>query len=186
MKKADPYKRYLAGIICENQYLSEAMVEDESLKRLVLEYTALTEELERMKAELKDKEARSKELAGEIAPVIEALDETEQRTLQVDQIVVSIKQAGYTRQSYSYQKAYEDLLTRVDYELRAISERVKEATKTTTTVATTLKVQKLEHGFFSAMARIWGVVTDFIGLSNHKIDRALADFRSSMQGLNDV
>ena len=180
MKRADAYGMYLAGLINENAYLAEAMVGDEGLQGLIREYKGLVEELQGLKARLEEMEARKKELAAEIAPVLEAIDETEERTLQVDDIVVSIDRTGSTQSRYKYEQVCSGLLKEVNDEVKEIILRLKEAAKYSVTVATTLKVQTVEHGILSTLARIWGQVVDFIGLSNHKIDRAIQRFRSEV------
>lgn len=184
LNRADAYQMYLAGLINEAAYLAEALVEDRDLEELVREYHRLTEELSAMKEELKEKEARSKELVGQIAPVLEAMEETEERILEVDDIVVSIKKMGHAYQRPHYEKIYAELLSKVDDSLRTIMEELKRTLYTQVNVSTTLNVQRAESGMLSRfggmLAGAWRRLLAFIGIENEKIGRAIREFKAGV------
>jgi seryl-tRNA synthetase len=182
--RADAYQMYLAGLINENAYLNEMLVEDKDLEALVREYSKLTEELAAVKKELQEKEARSKELSAQIAPVLEAMKDTEERTLQVDDIVVSIKKMGTSYQRPHYEKIYSELLTKVDDELRGIMEELKKTLYTQVNVSTSLGVQRAESDMLSRAGAMisgaWRRLLSLIGIANHRIDRAISEFKLGM------
>ena len=184
MKKDDPYQMYLAGLINENAYLGEMRVTDEGLSRLIVDYSRLSDEIDRIKMELKEKEAKFKELEGQIRPVLEALDETEEKTLQVDDIIVTVKRKGYERTSVGYKELYEYLLERVNGSMRRIVEEARDANTKTVSVPSAIGVQKFEHGMLSSMGNmiygVWRRLLSLIGIENEKIDMAISDFKAGM------
>jgi len=184
MNKAEAYQMYLAGLINENAYLAEVLVEDRDLGELVREYQRLTDEMAVIKKELQEKEARAKELSSQIAPVLEAIEDTEERVLEVDDIVVSIKKMGTSYERPHYEKIYTELLSQVDDSLRSIMEGLKKTLYTRVNVSTTLNVQKAESAFSGVggmLAGVWNRLLALVGIENFKIDRAIHAFREKMQ-----
>lgn len=175
---------YLAGMINEATYLSEMRVTDEGLSRLIVEYSDLSDEIDRIKMELKEKEAKFKELENQIRPVLEALDETKEKTLQVDDIIVTFKRKGYSRPSVGYKELYEYLLTRVNGAMRKIVEEAKATNTKQAWVPSAIGVQRLEHSMLSRfggmLAGAWRRLLAFIGIENEKIGRAIREFKAGV------
>jgi hypothetical protein len=184
MKKADPYQMYLAGLVNESAYLGEMRVTDEGLSRLIVEYSDLSDDIDRIKMELKEREAKFKEIEVQIRPVLEALEETKEKTLQVDDIIVTFKRKGYDRASIGYKELYEYLLERVNGAMRRIVEEAKAANTKTVSVPSSIGVQRLEHGILSAAGNmiygVWRRLLALIGIENDKIDRAIQEFRAEV------
>jgi len=184
LNRADAYQMYLAGLINENAYLNEMLVEDKGLEGMVREYSKLTEEMSVIKKELQEKEARSKELSAQIAPILEAMEDTEERVLQVDDILVFIKKMGTSYERPHYEKIYSELLTRVNPELKGIMEELKKTLYTQVNVSTSLGVQRAESGMLSRAGAMisgaWRRLLSLIGIANHRIDKAINEFRLEM------
>jgi chromosome segregation ATPase len=125
--------------------ITEAKVEDPVLAAQIKEYAEISDSLDRAKAELKKIESKYKELEGVIRPILEELQETQDKALEVEDILVTIKRRGYDRTSYAYKEALEWVRDRINPAMRKIVDDSLEATKKPSYIASQIGVQKLKE-----------------------------------------
>lgn len=137
--------------------INEAKVTDPYLAQKIMEFADLSNQLDRLKGELKAKDIRYKEIESELLPILEELERTGDRTLEVYDIIITIKKIGTYRTDYKYKEAFEWLLERVNQAMKDIVLAAKEETKTITRIASSLGVQKKkldEDDSYSNLERI--------------------------------
>lgn len=128
-----------------NLFMNEVNVTDKKTAQLVDEFGVLSDEIDRLQAELKSKNARYSELESNLRVILEELKETKEKSIQTKKYLITIKRAGYEKQNYKYKEAFELAMTKVNSAIKAILETVKEETKTTSTVASSVGVQKINE-----------------------------------------
>ena len=130
--------------------LTEVRVEDPKLEEQIREFAKLSDQIDKLQVELKDYQSKYKDLEEIIRPMLEQLNETDQKGLEIDGILVTIKRKGYDRESYAYKEAYEWLVERVNPAMKALAEQALDATKKIARIASSIGVQKLEENSITA------------------------------------
>jgi predicted nuclease with TOPRIM domain len=77
--------------------IQEVKVEDPELTAQIKEFAELSDEIDRVSARLKMIEKKYKGLEEVIRPVLDELDETKDKALEVENILVTIKRKGYDK-----------------------------------------------------------------------------------------
>lgn len=180
--KISEVKQYLKTMLEEKRQLSELNVEDTEMQEAIREFAHLSNEIDRIANVLKQMEIRYKEIEGTIRPIIEELQDTQDKALQVDDILVTIKKKGYERTSYAYKDAYDWLVSRVNPNMRKIVEESLESTKKTSKIAASISVQKLqENRILDTLSRVWQRILGNIRMYNSELDQALQDVPESIK-----
>jgi septal ring factor EnvC (AmiA/AmiB activator) len=159
--------------------LKETKVTDPKLIEEIKEFAELSDQIDVISGNLKKLQNRYKEIESNLRPVLEELKETKNRTLEVENIIVTIKREGYTRESASYKEAYEWLKNKVNRQLKKLVEEALEATKKTSKVASSIGVQKLdENRILNALKKFWNRITQNIKTHNKNLTNAIRDFKT--------
>jgi len=146
--------------------LTEMRVED-PIEEQVRKFAELSDQIDRLQVELKRYESEYKSLEGVLRPLLEQLNETDQKGLEIDGILVTIKRKGYSRETYAYKEAYEWLVERVNPAMKALAQEALDATKKIAQIASSIGVQKLEEN--SVLTRIMDRIKGIIQTSAEKI-----------------
>lgn len=169
--------------------LNEMHVEDPELQSLIKQFAFLSDKIDRMKGLLHTLTTRYDEIEDILRPILDEMKETGDKTLQVEDIIVTVKRYGYNRDSSQYKEAYAYLLSKVNGKLREIAEEVLAAHTKQVQIATSIGVQKTE-GYVSnlfgkatsklyAFAKhIWSNLLSIIRSDNQEIQQAIDEFRS--------
>jgi len=161
--------------------LTEMRVEDPKLEEQVRKFAELSDQIDRLQVELKGYESEYKSLEGLLRPLLEQLNETDQKGLEIDGILVTIKRKGYSRESYAYKEAYDWLVQRVNPAMKALAQEALDATKKIAQIASSIGVQKLEEN--SVLTRIMDGLKRIIQTSAEKIqihNKELQDSTSTL------
>jgi hypothetical protein len=124
------------------RHLKEAKVTDPEIARKMMEFSVLSDEIDKLKGQLYDKKERYAEIEDELLPILEELERTGDRTLEVYNIIITIKKRGFDRTDYKYKEAFQWLLERVNQAMKDIVLAAKEETKTITRISSSLGIQK--------------------------------------------
>jgi chromosome segregation ATPase len=163
--------------------LNEAVIEDKDLQSQIKEFATLSDQIDSISSELKKLENRYKELEGAIRPVLEQLDETQDKALEIENILVTIKKSGYDRTSYAYKEAFEWLKDRVNPTMKKIVEEAIEKTKKTSRIPSVIGVQKKnisENQIIDALKKYWDSFIGKLKTYNNKLDNAIDDIKSKL------
>jgi chromosome segregation ATPase len=163
--------------------LNEAVIEDKDLQSQIKEFATLSDQIDSISNELKKLENRYKELEGVIRPVLEQLDETQDKALEIEDILVTIKKVGYDRTSYAYKEAFEWLKDRVNPTMKKIVEEAVERTKKTARIPSAIGVQKKnisENKIIDALKKYWDSFIGKLKMYNNKLDSAIDDIKSKL------
>jgi chromosome segregation ATPase len=163
--------------------LNEAVIEDKDLQSQIKEFATLSDQIDSISSELKKLENRYKELEGAIRPVLEQLDETQDKALEIENILITIKKSGYDRTSYAYKEAFEWLKDRVNPTMKKIVEDAIEKTKKTSRVPSVIGVQKKnisENQIIDALKKYWDSFIGKLKTYNNNLDNAIDDIKSKL------
>lgn len=125
--------------------LIELDVTDPILEKKIREYAKLSDEIDKKKAELEELTKKYKPLDSELRTILENIDAAQDRVLRAKDLLVTIKQAGYHRDTVSYKDAVEYLMGKVNSKIRALAETALDVTKKSTYVVSKLAVQKVSE-----------------------------------------
>jgi chaperonin cofactor prefoldin len=164
--------------------IQEVKISDPQLSNQIKEFAKLSEEIDKASNELKKLERQYKELETIIRPVLEELKETQDRALEVDNILVTIKKAGFERTSSAYKEAFEWLLERVNGKMKTIAMEAIEATKKTSYIASSIGVQKINeinNSIINKLKKYWGNLTNKIKTGNKQIENIIDEFHRKLE-----
>ena len=100
----------------------------------------------------------------------------QQKSLQTEKYLVTIKRRGYSRESYKYKESFEKSLTKVNEQTRRLLKELLESTKTTSRVLSSVGVQPVEENILKRVInKIRGVFS-----------RVLRSFRTSGKEMNTL
>lgn len=121
---------------------------DKSIQSKVNEFGELSDEIDRVKSHLEGLKKEYKELETQLRPVLEELNEFEQKSIETQKYLVRIKRMGYERESYKYKDVFETSLTKVNRQTRKLLKDLLEDTKSITNVVSSIGVQPIGEGNF--------------------------------------
>ena len=164
--------------------LTEAKVEDPVLAAQIKEYAEISDSLDRAKAELKKIESKYEELEGVIRPILEELQETQDKALEVEDILVTIKRRGYDRTSYAYKEALEWVRDRINPAMKKIVDDSLEATKKPSYIASQIGVQKLkEEKGNSKLKMYFDKLGKVFSFRNNKLSQDIDALKTKLQSV---
>jgi chromosome segregation ATPase len=164
--------------------ITEKKVEDPELAAQIKEYAEISDSLDRAKAELKKLESKYKELEGVIRPLLEELQETQDKALEVEDILVTIKRKGYERTSYAYKEALDWVKDRINPAMRKIVDDSLEATKKPAYIASQIGVQKLkEEKADSKLKMYFNKLAQVFSFRNNKLSQDIDALKTKLQSV---
>ena len=116
----------------------------EEFKQQVREYAKLVKTIVRVKAQLEDLAAKEAEFKKIITPTVVELNETEKKSLIIENIIISISRKGYERATVGYKEAFDWLYQRVNPAMQKIIDEALKAKTKITSVAPSLKVDIMD------------------------------------------
>lgn len=156
--------------------IQEVKVDDPELTAQIKEFAELSDEIDQLTARLKLLEKKYKGLEEVIRPVLDELDETKDKALEVENILVTIKRKGYERTSYAYKEALDWVKERINPAMRKIVDDSIEATAKTSRIASTIGVQKIEEQsvldkVVNTLKGYWSKITRRLSAANNSLSR---------------
>ena len=156
--------------------IQEVKVEDPELTAQIKEFAELSDEINQLSARLKMLEKKYKGLEEVIRPVLDELDETKDKALEVENILVTIKRKGYERTSFAYKEALEWVRERINPTMRKIVDDSIEATAKTARIASQIGVQKIEEQsvldkIVNTLKGYWSKITQKLSAANNSLSR---------------
>lgn len=150
------------------EQLNELKVDDPKLQTQIKKFADLSDEIDKLSSNLNKLKKEYKSIEDTIRPIIEELDKTKDNTLEVENILVTIKSKGYDRTSMAYKEAFTYLYERVNPAMKKIADEALEVTKKTSTVASKIAVQKNES-ISGSIKKLLSSIKSFIKKSFNKI-----------------
>jgi len=168
------------------QVITEKKVEDPELTQQIKDFAELSDEIDRTSAKLKLLQSKYKALEDVIRPVLEELDDTKEKALEVENILVTIKRKGFDRTSYAYKDALEWVKQRVNPAMRKIVDDSIEQTAKTATIASQIGVQKLEEeskiqSYIERIKGAWNKFTQKLSALNNKLSQDIDALKSKVE-----
>ena len=123
--------------------ISEKVVVDTKIQSEIDELGKLTQQIEKLKKQLKPLQKRYGEVVEEIIPVIDELDKG---TLQTNNFVMKIIRRGYDRENFSYKEGFLNGLNKVNENTKKILQQILEETKKLTKINPSFSVKPIGEG----------------------------------------
>jgi len=125
------------------ELISEKIVVDSKIQSEIDELGTLTQQIEKIKKQLKPLQKRYGEVVEEIIPVIDKLDK---ETLQTNNFIMKIIRRGYERENYSYKEGFLNGLNKVNENTKKILKQILEETKKLTKINPSFSVKPIGEG----------------------------------------
>ena len=149
---------------------------DRTIEQKIDEFGELSDQMDEIKHQLSKLKKRYGELEGELRPVLEGIQHHQQKSIQTQRYLLTIKRSGYSRESYKYKESFEESLTKVNEQTRRLLKELLESTKTTSRVMSSIGVQPVEENILKrVISKIRGVFR-----------RVLRSFRTSGKEMNTL
>ena len=162
------------------EFIREVIIQefqmDKGIEQKIDEFGELSDQMDEIKYQLSKLKKRYGELEGELRPILEGIKEHQQKSLQTEKYLVTIKRRGYSRESYKYKESFEESLTKVNEQTRRLLKELLETIKTTSRVLSSVGVQPVEENILKrVISKIRGVFS-----------RVLRSFRISGKELDSL
>jgi chromosome segregation ATPase len=167
----------------DNMIMSEIKISDPELQSQIKEFASLSDQIDVIENNLKQLKNKYKVLEDTLRPILEQLQETQDRAIEVEDILVTIKKSGFERTSYAYKEAFDWLKDRVNPAMKKIVEEAIEKTAKTTRIASSIGVQRQisENKIIDALKSYWNKFTSKLGKLNKELDNAIDDFKERIK-----
>jgi F0F1-type ATP synthase membrane subunit b/b' len=126
------------------------------------EFGELNDEIDKVKNQLEGLKKKYSQLEDELRPVLEQLYQFNQKSVQTERYLVSIKRMGYEKTNYRYKEVFEESLEKVNKNTRKLLENLLESTKTLSKVVSSVGVQTTNENLFTKLMS--GIKRMFLGL----------------------
>ena len=121
---------------------------DKEIETKINEFGELNDEIDRVKNQLEGLRKRYSQLEGELRPILEHLYQYNQKSVQTEKYLVSIKRMGYEKTNYRYKEVFEESLKKVNKNTKRLLENLLESTKTLSQVVSSIGVQPINENLF--------------------------------------
>jgi len=166
--------KHLMDIIRE-EILNEFQL-DKSILEKVDDFGELSDEMDKVKKQLDEMKKKYEGLEDELRPLLEELNKYNQRSIQTEKYLLSIKRFGYEKENVKYKEVFEQSLTKVNKNTKKLLEDLLQSTKTISQVVTSIGVQKLGEGFF----------TDFVNKIKTLLNKLTNSVKRSLTDIDDL
>ena len=124
---------------------------NKEIESKINEFGELSDEMDRVKNHLEELKKRYSQLEGELRPVLENLYQHNQKSVQTQKYLVSIKKMGYEKTNYRYKEVFEESLDKVNGNTRRLLENLLESSKTLSKVVSSIGVQPLDENLLTKL-----------------------------------
>ena len=161
--------------IIREEILNEFQL-DNSILEKVDEFGELSNEMDKVKKQLDEMKKKYEGLENELRPLLEELSKYNQKSIQTEKYLLSIKRFGYEKENVKYKEVFEQSLTKVNKNTKKLLEDLLQSTKTISQVVTSIGVQKLGEGFF----------TDFVNKIKTLLNKLTNSVKRSLTDIDDL
>jgi len=161
--------------IIREEILNEFQL-DKSILEKVDEFGELSDEMDKVKKQLDEMKKKYEGLEDELRPLLEELNRYNQKSIQTEKFLVSIKRFGYEKENMKYKEVFEQSLTKVNKNTKKLLEDLLQSTKTISQVVTSIGVQKIGEGFFS----------DFVNKIKTQLNKLTNSVKRSSTDMDDL
>jgi seryl-tRNA synthetase len=152
---------------------------DKEIESKINEFGELSDEMDRVKNQLEGLRKRYSQLEGELRPILEHLNQYNQKSVQTEKYLVSIKRMGYEKTNYRYKEVFEESLEKVNKNTKRLLENLLESTKTLSKVVSSIGVQPINEN-------LWKNLLDKIKRVFQRIIPQIKSTQSDMDTLQRV
>ena len=124
---------------------------NKEIESKINEFGELSDEMDRVKNHLEGLKKRYSQLEGELRPMLEHLHQFNQKSVQTERFLVSIKRMGYEKVNYKYKEVFEESLEKVNTNTRRLLENLLESSKTLSKVVSSIGVQPLNENLLTKL-----------------------------------
>ena len=126
---------------------------ERDLESKIDEFGILSDKIDKVKMELSELSNRYKEIEGELRPTLEQLTIQNQKSIQTNRYLVTLKRMGYNRDNFKYKESFVESLTKVNKQTKKVLEDILLSTKTVSRVVSTIGVQRMDEISLKSMLK---------------------------------
>jgi seryl-tRNA synthetase len=167
-------KKQLMNMI-EEEIIKEFQIQKSIIEKID-EFGELSNEMDKVKKQLDEMKKKYEGLEDELRPLLEELNKYNQRSIQTEKYLLSIKRFGYEKENVKYKEVFEQSLTKVNKNTKKLLEDLLQSTKTISQVVTSIGVQKIGEGFF----------TDFVNKIKTLLNKLTNSVKRSLTDMDDL
>jgi len=160
--------------------INELTVDDPGLQEQIERFADLSEQINNISEQLKTLKDEYSSIEGTLRPVLEEMEETEDISLVVENILITIKRKGHDRTSVAYKEAFKWLRERVNPAMQRIVEEALKATEKTTRIVSKIGVQRVDEGLLDKLKNFWNKIVSSISNTNSQLKSDVEGFRASL------
>jgi chromosome segregation ATPase len=149
---------------------------DKEIETKINEFGELNDEIDRVKNQLEGLRKRYSQLEGELRPILEHLYQYNQKSVQTEKYLVSIKRMGYEKTNYRYKEVFEESLKKVNKNTKRLLENLLESTKTLSQVVSSIGVQPINENLFK----------NLLGLIKIEFKTIISQIKSTKSDMNTL
>ncbi|NVJ46388.1 MAG: hypothetical protein HWE07_04645 [Cytophagia bacterium] len=149
---------------------------NEEIESKIDEFGELNDEMDRVKNQLEVLKRRYSKLEGELRPILEHLYQYNQKSVQTERYLITIKRMGYEKVNYRYKEVFEESLGKVNRNTRKLLEELLESTKTLSKVVSSIGVQPINEN----------PIRNWIGRIKRMFQRIIPKFKSNQSEMNTL
>ena len=164
----------------EEMNINELTVEDPGLQEQIERFANLSEQINNISEQLNTLKNEYSSIEGALRPVLEEMEETEDISLIVENIIITIKRKGHDRTSIAYKEAFKWLRERVNPAMQRIVEEALKATEKTTRIVSKIGVQRVDEGLLDKLKNFWDRVVSGIRNTNSQLKADVEEFKVSL------
>jgi len=132
--------------------ISEKVVIDNTLQNEIDELGKLTQQIEKIKKQLKPLEKKYGEVVEKVIPIIDRLDK---ETLTTKSYVLKLIRKGFERETFSYKEGFLNGLSKVNENTKKILMGILEETKRLSKIKPSFSVSPIGEGIISVKLKQW-------------------------------
>ena len=131
--------------------ISEKVVIDNSLQNEIDELGKLSQQIEKIKKQLKPLEKKYGEVVEKVIPIVDRLDK---ETLTTKSYVLKLIRKGFERETFSYKEGFLNGLNKVNENTKKILKQILEETKKLTKINPSFSVKPIGEGVGDKL-KVW-------------------------------
>jgi len=167
----------------EVEMLNEMEVKDPNLETQIEKFAELSDQIDKISNTLTQLKKEYSSISKALLPILEELEETQDRALETKNVLVTIKKKGFERTSYAYKEAFSWLNTRINPTMQKIVQEALEKTKKTATIASSIGVQKKinENKVTDALLKYWNMFKTKLSKFNSTLRQDIDTFKNKFR-----
>jgi len=171
------------------QFISEAKITDNEITGKIEEFYNLQQQIEFLKAELKEKEAAFGQFKDQITPMIDDMKELGDKLAETEGYVVKVSRFGGDRETVSWKDAFALALSKVNAATQKVLNEAVESSKKVSKIGHSFKIEQVikEASILDKVKKMFSSVIDKFSnvfkKESKEVDKANSELEKATKGI---